>query len=133
MLYEIWDVKPRKSCGPLVFGMGFSEVIERLDNADYTVFKRFEDDEFDEYIFQEIGVFLKFDEQFLLNYIALFRPNNGMLEGISLLDRPTTDVRHDLVCAKLPFIDYNNGLWSEELQLLLFAVDGCIDCVELYP
>lgn len=71
------------------------------------------------------------DSEYEVVNISVFRDREVFLGGVQLLDRNICELKNELSMSGFVFEDFNGGLWSEALQIVLVEVDGKVDGVEM--
>ena len=91
----MWEIKPGVSVGPIYIGMMKPDYTKILGRS-FEVFKRFEDDEDEVVAYDNVGVHLTVDPNYMIKQISVFQPNEVLWKGIQLLGRDMNIVAEEL-------------------------------------
>jgi len=127
---DIWIIEPRKSVGPLTFGMSKVECIDLLGSV-YDQFRRTPDVEDITLAFDSACVHVTLNAAGQVIEIAIFRPRKVILQGVQLLDRELESVDDDLAAAGIEAEPIDIGLWCSQERIVLVDIDGKVDGVEV--
>ncbi len=128
----MWTIEPGKSVGPLALSMSEDQYVSILGSVADT-FHRTPDSMDIVVAYDDAGVHLGVDQGRCIRRISVFAPRKVALSGVQLLGRPLTDVAHDLSRTVFEFNPVDAGLWCCSANIVLVAVDGLVDGVEIGP
>lgn len=126
----MWNVVPKVSVGPMCFGASVPDLVRVLGETPKP-FRRNSAPDVEVLAFDASGVHAICDAQGAVVHLAVFKPREVQLNGVSLFGRDTDSVQSDMARAGVVLEKFDSGLWSRELNIVLFAVHGQIDGVEV--
>lgn len=127
----MWEIKSKKSVGPLCIGDKIHNLIEKLSDT-YDTFKRVPDAEDIVYAFDKNCVHLTCGDDEKVKIISVFHPNKVSYSNIQLIGKQIEVVRKELIAKGIVVVEEDAGLWVEEAGILLVDIDDIVDGIELY-